>query len=141
MDPRTGKNIFARTEREVKLTATPPTKHVPPLTVAAAGASVSTRMTAAVNVGMHTARSSMKSSRTYQSTARGFKKAQRTALMTLKVGELIVTKEVVAPIVRLGAREWRKFNAYRGRQRSCRRSKTLDWFEDRARTMQETEEM
>ncbi len=38
-------------------------------------------------------------------------------------------------------REWNSFNRFRERHQKERRSKTLDWFEDRVQTMQREEGM
>lgn len=48
----------------------------------------------AINLGMHTARSSMQSSRTVKSASLGFKKARNTALLTLRIGEYVVKTQV-----------------------------------------------
>lgn len=38
-------------------------------------------------------------------------------------------------------REWKSFNAFRDRHKDQRRSKTLDWLEDRVQTMRREEGM
>lgn len=140
MDSRTGKKIFERTEREVKLTAPPPAPVAPPTIVVPENAPPSAYVAAAIATGMHTARSSMKSNRTFKSTTRGMKKVRRAALLTLKVGELIVKQGIVTPIAKKGAQEWRSFHAYRDRRKAERRSHTLDWFEERVKVLLEEED-
>lgn len=68
------------------------------------------------------------------------KKVRRAALLTLKVGELIVKQGIVTPIAKKGAQEWRSFHAYRDRRKAERRSHTLDWFEERVKVLLEEED-
>lgn len=142
VDPRTGKHIFEIAKRELVVTAPPSPPVVP--TVATPSATVPTpslTTVATTDTGVDTARSSLKSSQTFKSFTRSIKKVKRTAVLTLKVGELIVTKGILSPIARRGAREWRNFNAYRERHKLERRSRTLDWFEERAKFLQQQEDM
>lgn len=44
-------------------------------------------------------------------------------------------------MVKKVAQEWKSFNSFRNRRQAERRSKTLDWFEDRVQTMQREESM
>eukprot|EP00752_Nemacystus_decipiens_P014278 g12698.t2 len=143
IDSRTGRHIFAKTDREVKITVLPEQVETPPptLSVDPSGKppSIATQAIHAINLGMHTARSSMQSSRTVQSTSRGLKKAKKTALLTLRIGEYVVKTQVVGPVVNKAIQEWKSFNRFRDRHQADRRSKTLDWFEERMQTMKREE--
>lgn len=90
--------MFATTAREVKITAPAEKETTPPptLSVDPSGRKppVAALVTHAINVGMHSARSSMRSSKTAQSASRGFKKAKKTALLTLRIGEYVVKTQV-----------------------------------------------
>lgn len=44
-------------------------------------------------------------------------------------------------MVKKTVQEWKSFNRFRDRQQAERRSKTLDWFEERLQTMQRKEDM
>lgn len=98
IDPRTGRHIFAKTDREVKITVLPEQVETPPptLSVDPSGKppSAAKQASHAINVGMHTARSSLQSSRTIKSASRSLKNARKTALLTLRIGEYVVKKQV-----------------------------------------------
>lgn len=97
IDPRTGRHIFAKTDREVKITVLPEQETPPPtLSVDPSGKppSAAKQASHAINVGMHTARSSLQSSRTIKSASRSLKNARKTALLTLRIGEYVVKKQV-----------------------------------------------
>ncbi|CAM9455198.1 unnamed protein product, partial [Ectocarpus fasciculatus] len=83
---------------------------------------------------------SIGSSKPAKSASRGFKKVRKTAMVTLRVGEYVVKTQVVAPVVTKAVQEWKGFNRFRDRHQAERRSKTLDWFEDRVATMKREEE-
>eukprot|EP00903_Cladosiphon_okamuranus_P006356 g6226.t1 len=143
VDPKTGRNIFAKTDREVKITVLPEQVETPPpvLSVDPSGnpPSIVEQATHAMNLGMHTARLSMQNSMTVRSASHGFKKAKKTALLTLRIGEYVVKTQVVGPVVKKAVREWKSFNRFRDRRQAERRSKTLDWFEERVQTMKRKE--
>lgn len=99
IDPRTGRHIFAKTDREVKIRVLPEQVEPPPsptLFVNPSGktASIAAQATHAINLGMYTARSSMQGSTIVRSTSHGFKKAKNTALLTLKIGQFVVKTQV-----------------------------------------------
>lgn len=89
IDPRTGRHIFERIDRELTTAVIPGTSPAPPLAAGGGGASSAQQVIATKTVSLLLSpHSSMRSSRTMQSTARGLKKARRTALLTLKIGEV-----------------------------------------------------
>lgn len=94
-----------------------------------------------IDAGIETPKSfTTKSSQTYQPTPRTFgQKAQRAARSTLKLGELIVKKRIIDVIRRKSVHQWKSLQAFRKRRRTSRRSKTLDWFEERARAARKAE--
>lgn len=53
----------------------------------------------------------------------------------------LCNEQVIGPVVQKAVQEWKSFNRFRDRQQAERRSKTLDWFEDRVQTMQREEGM
>lgn len=94
------------------------------------------------HVHVESGRFSMTSSRTFQSTARGFKKkVKRSALLVIKIGDVVVNRGIVAPVARKIVRDWKSLKSFRARCRADRRSKTLVWFEDRAKTAKRANEM
>lgn len=44
-------------------------------------------------------------------------------------------------MVKKAVQEWKSFNRFRDRQQAERRSKTLDWFEERTQAMQREDGM
>lgn len=96
IDPRTGKHIFAETDREIKITVLPKSVPTPPPTLSPGrSSSVTARATHAVNLGMYKVDSSLASSRIEWSASRSLKKAKSTALLTLRIGEYVVKTQVV----------------------------------------------
>lgn len=94
-----------------------------------------------IDAGIETPKSSTtKSSQTYQPTPRTFgQKAQRAARSTFELGELIVKKHIIEAMRRKSVHQWKSLQAFRKRRRKSRRSKTLDWFEERARAARKAE--
>lgn len=143
LDPRTGRNIFAQTEREMKLSPSPSSSSPAPprADISAPGGIIHEKASLVISNGLNTARSSLKSGRTFHSATRGLKKVKTTARLAFKIGEAIVTKGVGAPVARWLAREFEAFHSFRARRRAERRSHTLDWFEDRAKTARQLKDM
>lgn len=136
VDPKTGTNIFAKYDQEMEVAlGTKP--GLPTLEVA--DASVANSFSSTAETGISITPPSFKSGRAYQSTVRSLKRARRTGLLALKIGEVVITKGLVSPILRRCVHGWKHFHSFRERSRVNRRSKTLDWFEDRAKALRQAE--
>lgn len=144
VDPSTGKYIFSQIGR--KTTILQAKKEMEPVQHAVTSLEVTVEqgtspLVPAIDVDIHTASLSTKSTHSYRPTPRGFKRARRTVLLAFKVGEVFITRGIIGPIVRNVRHEWKTLQAFRARQRKNRRSKTLDWMERRARAQREAAEM